>query len=314
MVLDNTDQHPFQHHIHTDTHHKHPSVPSSTRTVSTLSGEPQSAISPPTTYNSLRRQSKFTAFSGSSNSSTYSADSTRHHYTYGERPDISTVFEEEGGLDVDLNSEGGVAHNQRTISLAPPLEYRYPVHQTSSSTLITSINRQRNGTISSQNSGKSIKSVHPFANTSILTVPPTKSFLPSQHSGVASIASSRSHPNLAESYNMSAVAYPTPIAIVSSEAGKDDEDVCPICVESLSFTFRLPGEKPHVVPECGHALHEECFVVVYGEVPPEGSRRQLGVCGVCRQPMRIAEGGGKKFRAKNSKYLLLYFSIGSVLI
>jgi hypothetical protein len=27
-------------------------------------------------------------------------------------------------------------------------------------------------------------------------------------------------------------------------------------VESLSFTFRLPGEKPHIVPECGHALHE----------------------------------------------------------
>lgn len=36
----------------------------------------------------------------------------------------------------------------------------------------------------------------------------------------------------------------------------DDEAECPVCLEPLSFSFRLPGEKPHVVPECGHALHE----------------------------------------------------------
>ena len=55
---------------------------------------------------------------------------------------------------------------------------------------------------------------------------------------------------------------PTPIlvpahqvALVSTE-DKVDDDQCPICCESLSFTFRLPGEKPHIVPECGHALHE----------------------------------------------------------
>jgi len=35
-----------------------------------------------------------------------------------------------------------------------------------------------------------------------------------------------------------------------------DEAECPVCLEPLSFSFRLPGEKPHVVPECGHALHE----------------------------------------------------------
>jgi hypothetical protein len=29
-----------------------------------------------------------------------------------------------------------------------------------------------------------------------------------------------------------------------------------VCLEPLSFSFRLPGEKPHIVPECGHALHE----------------------------------------------------------
>lgn len=36
----------------------------------------------------------------------------------------------------------------------------------------------------------------------------------------------------------------------------DNEGECPVCLEPLSFSFRLPGEKPHVVPECGHALHE----------------------------------------------------------
>ena len=36
----------------------------------------------------------------------------------------------------------------------------------------------------------------------------------------------------------------------------DEEAECPVCLEPLSFSFRLPGEKPHIVPECGHALHE----------------------------------------------------------
>lgn len=36
----------------------------------------------------------------------------------------------------------------------------------------------------------------------------------------------------------------------------DSDETCPVCLESLAFSFRLPGEKPHVVPECGHALHE----------------------------------------------------------
>jgi hypothetical protein len=107
---------------------------------------------------------------------------------------------------------------------------------------------------------------------------------------------------------MTSLAPAHQVALVSAE-DKDDEDTCPICVESLSFTFRLPGEKPHIVPECGHALHEvsnsyhenqslltsqECFVTVYGEVPPEGLRKNLGVCGVCRQPMRISEGGERR--------------------
>ncbi|EIW66102.1 hypothetical protein TREMEDRAFT_35617 [Tremella mesenterica DSM 1558] len=84
--------------------------------------------------------------------------------------------------------------------------------------------------------------------------------------------------------------------VVSSE--EVDEETCPVCVESLSFTFRLPGEKAPIVPECGHSLHHECFVTVYGDVPPEGSKKVLGVCGVCRQPMRIADKEDRKARGK----------------
>lgn len=39
---------------------------------------------------------------------------------------------------------------------------------------------------------------------------------------------------------------------------------------------------------------QECFVVVYGEMPSEFSKRKLGVCGVCRQEMRLGEGGEKR--------------------
>lgn len=47
-----------------------------------------------------------------------------------------------------------------------------------------------------------------------------------------------------------------PMPVVSNADGLDDEEDCPVCLEPLSFSFRLPGEKPHIVPECGHALHE----------------------------------------------------------
>ena len=52
-----------------------------------------------------------------------------------------------------------------------------------------------------------------------------------------------------------AVIPPGAVPVVSSHT-EDVEDECPVCLEPLSFSFRLPGEKPHVVPECGHALHE----------------------------------------------------------
>ena len=35
-----------------------------------------------------------------------------------------------------------------------------------------------------------------------------------------------------------------------------ESPVCPSCLEPLSFSFRPPGEKPHIVPKCEHALHK----------------------------------------------------------
>ena len=52
------------------------------------------------------------------------------------------------------------------------------------------------------------------------------------------------------------IMHNAPLPVVSSQDANDDEDECPVCLEPLSFSFRLRGEKPHIVPECGHALHE----------------------------------------------------------
>ncbi|SNX83906.1 related to CDC24 - Guanine nucleotide exchange factor (GEF or GDP-release factor) [Melanopsichium pennsylvanicum] len=85
---------------------------------------------------------------------------------------------------------------------------------------------------------------------------------------------------------------------------------CPVCLEPLSH--RLAGEKPHVVPICGHALHNACFTAIYG--PPEallaalnpgsrlrgaaaGSRHSVGppgMCGVCRKPIALGEANAIK--------------------
>ncbi|KAG2011876.1 von Willebrand RING finger domain-containing protein [Coprinopsis cinerea AmutBmut pab1-1] len=88
-----------------------------------------------------------------------------------------------------------------------------------------------------------------------------------------------------------------PIPVVSNH-GRDEDEECPVCLEPLSFSFRLPGEKPHIVPECGHALHEACYTAVYGP-PPNQSRTvprksNVGVCGVCRRPMKVGDGDGGK--------------------
>ncbi len=81
-----------------------------------------------------------------------------------------------------------------------------------------------------------------------------------------------------------------PVALVSHE-DTQGEETCPICVESLNASYRLPGEKAHIVPKCGHALHEACFTEVYGPMPkgPRASSVNLGVCGVCRGEMRMED-------------------------
>lgn len=53
-----------------------------------------------------------------------------------------------------------------------------------------------------------------------------------------------------------------PLPVVTNHSAMDDDDECPVCLEPLSFSFRLPGEKPHIVPECGHALHEVSPIVL----------------------------------------------------
>ena len=35
-----------------------------------------------------------------------------------------------------------------------------------------------------------------------------------------------------------------------------ESPVCPSCLKPLSFSFRPLGEKPHIFPECNHALHK----------------------------------------------------------
>ena len=137
-------------------------------------------------------------------------------------------------------------------------------------------------------------------------------------SDTSQITSTYSHPySLNDTPNM---------PIVSPRDITEEEAECPVCLEPLSFSFRLPGEKPHIVPECGHALHEvsssplvlraklspciifqACFSAVYG--PPPGQSKvgvirksNLGVCGVCRRPMKVGDGDGGKSNSKCFPY------------
>ena len=70
------------------------------------------------------------------------------------------------------------------------------------------------------------------------------------HRSTPTLNTSHSHPF--------AIMAHAPLPVVSSHDSSEDEEDCPVCLEPLSFSFRLPGEKPHIVPECGHALHEVC--------------------------------------------------------
>ncbi|GLB41906.1 putative pleckstrin homology domain containing protein [Lyophyllum shimeji] len=119
---------------------------------------------------------------------------------------------------------------------------------------------------------------------------------PSVHSAYSASTTASSENQSSHPYSAMHVA---PLPVVSASQPVEDEAECPVCLEPLSFSFRLPGEKPHIVPECGHALHEACFTAVYGPPPNQGRstlprKTNLGVCGVCRRPMKVGDGDGGK--------------------
>jgi hypothetical protein len=78
---------------------------------------------------------------------------------------------------------------------------------------------------------------------------------PNKPPSVLSVDSTLSNPDSVSSHPYAAM-HLAPMPVVSNTDSLDDEEDCPVCLEPLSFSFRLPGEKPHIVPECGHALHE----------------------------------------------------------
>ncbi|CED84269.1 Triosephosphate isomerase [Phaffia rhodozyma] len=86
--------------------------------------------------------------------------------------------------------------------------------------------------------------------------------------------------------------------VVNQDTDQEDGYKCPVCVERIGAEFRISGERPDVIPECGHSIHHDCFVHVYGPLPEVnrfGDVRKVqsyGVCGVCRKPMRVSEDGG----------------------
>ncbi|UZJ54963.1 hypothetical protein CBS101457_004283 [Exobasidium rhododendri] len=88
---------------------------------------------------------------------------------------------------------------------------------------------------------------------------------------------------------------------------KVDESSCPVCLELLSF--RLAGEKSHVTPLCGHALHHACFTAVYGSPAKilalqnaAGRVTAPGMCGVCRKLIELGDEGEN--RRQNSECVL----------
>jgi len=99
---------------------------------------------------------------------------------------------------------------------------------------------------------------------------PTNKAEPRPSSAISLVPSSnsyahRSTPTLNSTHTKDFLSHPfalmahAPLPVVSSHDSSEDEEDCPVCLEPLSFSFRLPGEKPHIVPECGHALHEVRF-------------------------------------------------------
>ena len=80
----------------------------------------------------------------------------------------------------------------------------------------------------------------------------------SLNSSLSATPSATHFPDPPSSNHPFATMVAAPVPVVSSHDAEDEKE-CPVCLEPLSFSFRLPGEKPHIVPDCGHALHEVRF-------------------------------------------------------
>lgn len=112
-------------------------------------------------------------------------------------------------------------------------------------------------------------------------------------------ASPRSGPSMQSLPSASSMPHSTSSSNNDVSAASLDAD-CPVCLEPLSY--RLAGEKPHVVPNCGHALHNACFTAVYGRpeavlASQDGGSSPPGMCGVCRRAIVLGgdvEGSSSK--------------------
>lgn len=227
--------------------------------------------------------------------------SSRHHTsqsTWGSenRPTVPTVLEEETLDDIALRRYEQDLESLRSTSR----QGSHILGSVSSSPRKHSgiVRANRASIISSTSSTRTKQSdSHPFAIR--------RERSPSQLDDSEMLAGPLQQPKGFSShyaYHGMAKDLPSPHQVALVSAQEDIEEViCPVCCESLRN--RLPGEKPHIVPECGHGLHEECFIIVYGPVPHDGSRRNIGVCGVCRAQMRVASGGHERISQKKNSEL-----------
>lgn len=111
----------------------------------------------------------------------------------------------------------------------------------------------------------------------------------------------------------------TPAPSTQSVLDVSDEPECPICLEPLSL--RLYGERPHVVPQCGHAMHHECFVAMFGDLkailaaqereerPGAFSRSSHDgmVCQICRKHLSF---GGERIGPKTAAMMGAALGLG----
>lgn len=189
---------------------------------------------------SARRLSRFTATS-SSGSSFYSTDSEgAKAYRITEKPDISTVYEEEGTVE----------NEEDRHHTAPLRQVKRQASQSTFQSFSHTLPSQhvRDGTISSTFSNRSDSSRRPLLGASLQSNHPKLLQV-----RLPQLQPSRSSPNLRAMFkDGQAPAHSVRLA----EDSEDEVDLCPVCAESLNSSFKLPGEKPHIVPECGHALHE----------------------------------------------------------